>query len=41
MTTGILLVARGYEITSGFLERARHYGKGTVKEPLRVIARRT
>jgi CheY-like chemotaxis protein len=40
MANGTLLVARGYEVTNGFLERARHFSKGSVKEPLRVVARR-
>lgn len=35
--TGTLLVARGFEVTPGFLERARNLKPGTVKEPLRVI----
>ena len=39
MASGMLLVARGYEVTAGFLARARNFSKGTVKEPLRVIAR--
>lgn len=37
MSSGTLLVARGYEITAGFLERIRNFGRGTVKEPVRVI----
>jgi CheY-like chemotaxis protein len=40
MVAGTLLVARGYEVTNGFLERTRHFSKGSVKEPLRVIARK-
>lgn len=36
---GTLLVARGFEVTQGFLERARNLRPGTVKEPLRVIMR--
>jgi response regulator RpfG family c-di-GMP phosphodiesterase len=39
MSSGMLLVARGYEVTAGFLARARNFNKGAVKEPLRVIAR--
>jgi response regulator RpfG family c-di-GMP phosphodiesterase len=39
MTSGSLLIARGYEVTAGFLERARNFRPGTVKEPLRVIVR--
>ncbi|MEO5769708.1 MAG: hypothetical protein ABIS92_15250, partial [Polyangia bacterium] len=38
-TTGTLLVARGFEVTQGFLERARNFKAGMVKEPLRVILR--
>jgi CheY-like chemotaxis protein len=38
-TSGILLVARGFEVTPGFLERARNMKPGTVKEPLRVVMR--
>lgn len=37
--SGMLLVTRGYEVTTGFLERLRNFGPGTVKEPLRVIVR--
>jgi response regulator RpfG family c-di-GMP phosphodiesterase len=37
--TGTLLVARGFEVTQGFLERARNFKAGTVKEPLRVVVR--
>jgi len=37
--TGTLLVARGFEVTQGFLERARNFKPGTVKEPLRVVVR--
>lgn len=38
--TGTLLVARGFEVTAGFLERARNLQPGTVKEPLRVVLRK-
>jgi response regulator RpfG family c-di-GMP phosphodiesterase len=38
--TGTLLVARGFEVTAGFVERARNFHPGTVKEPLRVLLRR-
>ncbi|MEZ4241392.1 MAG: hypothetical protein R3F59_35615 [Myxococcota bacterium] len=38
--TGTLLVARGYEVTASFLERARLFRPGTVREPVRVIVRR-
>jgi CheY-like chemotaxis protein len=39
MASGALLVARGYEITAGFVERARNFRPGTMKEPVRVIVR--
>jgi hypothetical protein len=35
--SGMLLVARGFEITPGFLERIRNLKAGSVKEPLRVV----
>lgn len=38
---GMLLVARGFEVTQGFLERVRNLKPGTVKEPLRVTIRPT
>ena len=38
-TNGMLLVARGFEVTPQFLERARNMKLGTVKEPLRVVLR--
>jgi CheY-like chemotaxis protein len=38
-TSGMLLVARGFEVTQGFLERLRNLKPGTVKEPLRVVVR--
>jgi response regulator RpfG family c-di-GMP phosphodiesterase len=37
MHNGMLLVARGFEVTPGFLERIRNMKPGTVKEPLRVL----
>jgi response regulator RpfG family c-di-GMP phosphodiesterase len=40
MTNGMLLAARGYEITLRFLERIRHFPKGALKERLCVIVRR-
>jgi hypothetical protein len=40
MTTGTLLVARGYEVTASFVARARQFRPGTVKEPVRVVVRR-
>jgi len=36
-TTGLLLVTRGFEVTASFLERARNFRSGYVREPLRVI----
>jgi len=36
-TTGLLLVTRGFEVTGSFLERARNFRSGYVREPLRVI----
>lgn len=39
-TSGTLLLARGFEVTTGLLERARHFRPGTVREPLRVYIRR-
>ncbi|MCC6213434.1 MAG: response regulator [Polyangiaceae bacterium] len=38
LASGALLVARGYEVTPGFLERSRGFAPGTVREPLRVVA---
>jgi CheY-like chemotaxis protein len=37
MTSGSLLVTRGYEVTVGFVERVRNFRAGTVKEPVRVM----
>jgi response regulator RpfG family c-di-GMP phosphodiesterase len=37
MTSGTLLVARGYEVGKSFIERARGFRAGTVKEPVRVF----
>ncbi|MBK8014624.1 MAG: response regulator [Deltaproteobacteria bacterium] len=38
-TNGVLLVTRGFEVTQGFLEKARNYRPGFVQEPLRVVIR--
>ncbi len=38
LTTGTLLVTRGYTVTEGFVERARNF-RGKVREPLRVLLR--
>ncbi len=37
LSTGSLLVTRGYEITEGFLGRVRNFARGAVKEPVRVV----
>jgi CheY-like chemotaxis protein len=37
LMNGTLLVARGYEVTNGFVERARNFKPGSVREPIRVI----
>jgi hypothetical protein len=34
--SGVLLVARGYEVTSGLLERLRNFPPGFVQEPILV-----
>jgi hypothetical protein len=39
LQNGMLLVARGYEVTPSFIERVRNLKPGTVKEPLRVVLR--
>lgn len=39
LKSGALLVARGYEVTAGFLERARNFPDGSVREPLRITLR--
>ncbi len=39
MATGTLFVARGYEVTPGFLERIRNFREGSVREPLKVLIR--
>ncbi|HEV8548330.1 MAG TPA: HD domain-containing phosphohydrolase [Polyangiaceae bacterium] len=36
LTTGALLCARGYEVTTSFLARAQNFRSGSVKEPIRV-----
>ena len=38
LTNGSLLVARGYEVTGGFLERAKNF-RGMIVEPLKVTTR--
>ena len=37
LVTGTLLIGRGYEVTEGFVARARGFARGTVHEPVRVI----
>ncbi len=39
LTAGALLVARGFEVTSSFLERLHNFRPGSVREPLKVIVR--
>lgn len=39
-TNGLLLVARGYEVTAGFLARLAHYPARTLREPVRVVVSR-
>jgi len=39
LTNGALLCARGYEVNASFLERARNFRAGSVKEPIRVLVR--
>ena len=36
---GLLLVARGYEVTQSFLERIRNFRDGVVNEPLRITVK--
>jgi hypothetical protein len=37
MASGALLVARGYEITSGFLARVHNFPPGTVRTPMKIL----
>lgn len=37
LANGTMLVARGYEITAGFLQRIRNFTSGTIREPARVV----
>jgi len=39
MTAGMLLVARGYEITGSFLAKIHNFRPGTVTEPVSVLVR--
>jgi hypothetical protein len=36
---GVLLVARGFEVTAVFLERIRNYGADLLGAPVRVLMR--
>ncbi|MBN1606128.1 MAG: hypothetical protein JW940_05820, partial [Polyangiaceae bacterium] len=40
LRSGMLLVARGYEVTQGLLARLRNFPAGSVEEPVRVNVRR-
>lgn len=40
LVNGTLLVARGYEVTAGFIERVRNFRAGTVKESVRVLVKK-
>jgi len=37
MNTGALFVARGYEVTQSFVERAKNFQEGVIKEPVTVL----
>jgi len=39
LVSGPILVARGYEVTERFVERARNFAAGSIKQPVRVITR--
>ncbi len=41
LLNGALLVARGFEVTESFVEKARNFRPGSVKEPVRVIVKPT
>lgn len=41
LLSGPMLVAHGYEVTERFVERTRNFGAGMVREPVRVIVRRS
>jgi len=38
MVSGALLVARGYEVTAGFIERIRNFPPGAVPGPMRILS---
>jgi len=37
LKSGVLLVARGYEVTQSFIEKVRSFQKDVVNEPLRIV----
>ena len=37
LTSGPILVARGYEITDRFVERVRNFAPDSIQQPVRVI----
>jgi response regulator RpfG family c-di-GMP phosphodiesterase len=37
--TGLLIVSRGFEVTTGFLEKTRNFANGFVQEPIRVTVK--
>jgi hypothetical protein len=37
LTSGTILVARGYEITERFVERVRNFAPNSIQQPVRVI----
>jgi hypothetical protein len=39
LTTGAMLAARGYEVTRGFVERARNFSHSVVNTKIRVVMR--
>ena len=36
LSTGALLVPRGFEVTTSFIERVQHFANGAVREPVKV-----
>ncbi len=41
LATGALMAARGFEVNESFVERARNFRPGAVREPIRVLVRAT
>lgn len=37
--TGVLLAARGYQITESFIEKSRNFRPGYINEPLRIVVK--